>query len=500
MPSLATARTADAEAIVRGALERLGGEEQLRQRPFGMALDGQLDLTVAMQGRSPDRPELTPIREQLVVDLESERAGYEVQANNYAHSRQHLRELRLSGGRVGFIDMLAREGGWPPFAFAADGHLRVARALPQVLLMDALDQRQSLSIVEAAGAVRTLSYRTSAGSRIAFSVDIRTGRPKEARAQFELPLKGHSTMVWRWSEYRRQGGVKVPARFETWLDGRMLKSQRLSLDLEPDVALLAAPDGIAIGSPPEIRDMRPFVPFGQRPVALETLAPGVHIVRGLRPGFRAMFVEFADHVVAIDAPAGWVELGQIPPWDDSRGGGADELGNKLLKAVAQATGGKSIRFVALTHHHNDHIGGVRPLLRQGATMVGAEPALSAATRFAGRQVATISVNDRWVHRDETMELQLIRLPDGNPKADGFLVAYLPRQRIAYVTAFFYPVNEGSAQPRESIPLAVWFIDWLDRSGLEVDTLYNLHAGGRLEQWQWEELRALARSGRAAPAG
>lgn len=66
------------------------------------------------------------------------------------------------------------------------------------------------------------------------------------------------------------------------------------------------------------------------------------------------------------------------------------------------------------------------------------------------------------------------------------------------TGFFYPVDEGSKQPPESIPLATWFIDWLDRSGLEVEHLFNLHATGRLQSWQWQELRALGAAPR--PAG
>ena len=47
----------------------------------------------------------------------------------------------------------------------------------------------------------------------------------------------------------------------------------------------------------------------------QQLADGVHLVSGVRTGFRHMVVETDQGLIVADAPAGWVELHQLPASD-----------------------------------------------------------------------------------------------------------------------------------------------------------------------------------------
>ena len=93
-----------------------------------------------------------------------------------------------------------------------------------------------------------------------------------------------------------------------------------------------------------------------------------------------------------------------------------------------------------------------------------------------------------------MAMRLIELPAGNPKADNYLMVYLPKQKLLYATAFIYPLPESVFPPRESIPLSKYFVDWLDASGLDVELIYNVHGMGLVEDWHLQTIRDLADGG------
>ena len=244
------------------------------------------------------------------------------------------------------------------------------------------------------------------------------------------------------------------------------------------------------------------MPYGAREPDVETPEPGVYLLKNLRPGFQMLFVEFEEFVLAIDAPSGWYEMQQVPPMNWSHGDTSTALGEKYVRAIEQAVPDKPIKYLVLTHHHNDHIGGMAPFLNHGADVLAgigaAQMARQVSDASGADPAATITtITSEHTIEDETMAARLIALPDGNPKADGYLMVYLPRQEILYTTAFIYPVPEAAFPPAESLELSLYFVEWLDASGLDVDTIYNVHAGGRVEDWQLDHLRTIARQRAAA---
>lgn len=258
-----------------------------------------------------------------------------------------------------------------------------------------------------------------------------------------------------------------------------------------DPAAFAPPPGLALDDPPEaLRRLADLPPAGERQPRVEQIAEGVHLIRNLRPGFHTPFIVFDDHVLVVDAPTGYHDIQQIPPLWGSPGDGVEALGEKIVRAVRQVVSDRPIRRVVLTHHHGDHIGGLAPLVREGASIIATEPVAAAARRIApDARIETFA--GEMTLADSDMEVRLIELPSGNPKAEGFTLIYLPRQRFLYSTGFIYPVGEGERPPPESIELSLWFLDWLDRSGLQVETHYNVHAGGRIEQRHLDALRRIA---------
>ena len=493
-----------AEALARRALAAHGSMAPIRAAPgIEIRLEGRYDLAARVQGRSFTGREWTPISERISIDMATGRVAYDADFYNYAFSNQRLREVHDSGPL--FIDLRAGEGNYLPFTLTDDAKDRYRRYLPQFLLEEALAGRRTLELepdAEFRGCdAHSFSYATAAGHRLRVYVDRASGVVCGASAPIAMPVLGDTRIDYRWEAYRTVGTARVPGRFRSWLAGRVLKEARMHVRFDADRAAFLPPDGVTVGDPPaELRRLADAAPYGERPANVETLAPGVFMVRGLRPGFRVPFFEFEDFVLAVDAPTGYHDIQQIPPLWGSPGDSVDALGEKYVRAIRATVPDKPIRYLALTHHHGDHVGGLRPFAAAGATLVGTAPVIAAARhalgasagpgRVAGAAAETFA--GQTTIADGAMEVRLIELPAGNPKAEGFTLVYLPRHRLLYSTAFIYPVAEGSEPPPESVDLALWLLDWLDRSGLEVERHYNVHAGGLIEERHIEQLRRIAR--------
>lgn len=476
---------------------------------LAIRLDGEFDLGTRLQGRTTGS-ERTPITERITIDFESDRVGYDVRWHNYFYSEQHLREIYDAKNRILFIDRRNRNGGWLPAALVPDASKRFARYWPQALLAEAAARADTLQLHDAVGAgdnrTHSVSFETVAQQRLTLFLDAESYLLRGATAMIDMPLLGDTELMWAWSSYSRIGDLQVPGRFRAWLGQELLKDVDYAVDTRADDEAFSVPSGIEVAPAPEPEAASDYVSPAKRPAVVEDIADGVYLVRNLRPGFNMMFVEFEDFVVAVDAPTGWYEMQQIPPMNWSHGDTTSALSEKYLRAISEKIPGKPVRYVVLTHHHSDHIGGVRAFIAAGATVVAAPPAAEMARR-AARSKFTLGA-DAWSGResqpvdievvpgdytisDSRNEMRLIELPDGNPKADGYLMVYLPRQRLLYSTAFVYPVPESVFPLQESIDLSLYFIDWLDNSELDVETHYNVHAMSKTEPWQLDRLREIA---------
>lgn len=497
--------------IVKESLDAHGGVTAIQAAGgFELTMAGTFDLTTRLQGRSPTQPEPTPITERVVYDADLNRVAYDLNWYNYFSSNQGLREVYDENGRVLFIDKLNRNGGWLPQESVADSRERLTRHLPQALLADAMAQRKSLQYQGrhriAGNQVDTISYSTAAGDLLTIAIRSDDRLVDSVATIIEMPLLGDTQMRWRWSGYgTTEESMRVPARLDVTLGEKLLKQVAVTLELGSNEKAFEPPAGISIEPPPErLTTLSEFVPYGERPPQVEEIVPKVFVVNGLRPGFGVLFVEFNDFVLAVDAPTGWYEMNQLPPVNWSHGDSMAALAKKLQLAIEQTVPGKPLRYVVLTHHHSDHIGGLRGFANSDVTFVAGEAA-AALAKEALTATSTITA-DHWnaanhsagfdvvrgerVIADDSMEVRLIELADGNPKADNFLMVYLPKQKLIYATAFIYPLPKEFFPPRESIPLSRYFVEWLDNSGLDIDLIYNLHGMGRVEQWQLDAIRNL----------
>ncbi len=199
-------------------------------------------------------------------------------------------------------------------------------------------------------------------------------------------------------------------------------------------------------------------------VTADEVAPGVLHIRG--GSHHSMAVEMEDHVIVIEAPL------------------LEERSDAVISLIEEEFPGKPIRYVVTTHFHVDHSGGIRTYASKSATVVVHEsivPFITSALESSGiirpDMLAQSGVTPTVEGVAESMDLtdgnrtvQIWHVP--NEHALGMVMAYLPNERIAFVSDLYSP----PAPPQEDNANARAFYDAVVNAGLDVDQVVGGHGG------------------------
>jgi glyoxylase-like metal-dependent hydrolase (beta-lactamase superfamily II) len=308
----------------------------------------------------------------------------------------------------------------------------------------------------AVGPDRLPAVSWTAGN-VTFTVlfDPRSGLPARVRTLDADNIRGDSPYDLVLAEWHDVGGVKLPYALRYELGGTEIVRIRIdeasaatpapagAFDVPAD--LLAGAARPATGPVPYQWVLRRqhigvyldsdavhYDPQASGGLKLVELGPGVvHVVGG---SHNSLVVELPDAIAVVDAPI-------------------DEAQSRWTIDAAKARfPGKPIRFLALTHHHMDHAGGLRSYVAEGATLVvGAGAAahyrkhLAAPDRLSGGLLASkprapeiVEVADRSAVGTGGV-LEAIRLE--NMHAESTLIAWVPQAKLGFVADLWSPGRE-----------------------------------------------------------
>ncbi len=218
--------------------------------------------------------------------------------------------------------------------------------------------------------------------------------------------------------YRKHGQYWSPTKVNMVLNSwTVMTSDLQSIRRDFDVPLSAAdfaPPAGAIAVDQKIFDFH-----------VSQVAPSVYFVENAQPDYNSMFVVFADYVLVVEAP------------------GYDSVSTKVIAAIHETAPGKPIRYVVPTHFHEDHIGGLRAYLREGATVVTTAGNARFMEMFMKRlkalspqvKLATVEViGEKRRFTDGVVTLDLLNVPSAH--VDEMVVASVPSDGIVYVADGF----------------------------------------------------------------
>jgi glyoxylase-like metal-dependent hydrolase (beta-lactamase superfamily II) len=266
------------------------------------------------------------------------------------------------------------------------------------------------------------------------------------------PVFGDMQVVTTYFDYKDYGGVKFPSRIVQTAGGHPILDV-IVRDVKPNTGSVTAPAQIA-AVPNEVK--------------VDKAADGIFFVHG--GSHNSVAIEMRDHIVLFEAPLG------------------DGRTNLAIQATKDAIPGKPIRTVLVTHHHFDHSGGLRAAAAEDATIVAPEvtkPFYEQAYRAprtlnpdklarAGKQAKIEGFSgDKHVVSDGTRSIELHILKD-NPHAEGFVIGYLPREKILIVADAFSPRAPVTQTPAYLSPITLNLMENIQRLKLDVDTILPIH--------------------------
>lgn len=204
-------------------------------------------------------------------------------------------------------------------------------------------------------------------------------------------------------------------------------------------------------------------------VETQKVADGVWYLTG--GTHHSVAVEFKNYVALVECPLN------------------DDRAVAVIDAVKKTIPNKPIRYVVNTHHHFDHLGGVRACVAEGATIltaaenkpyyekVWAMPHTLQPDRLAKMPKKPViePVADKRELTDGTQTLELYRLA-GTNHADTMLIGYLPKSKVL-IEADVYNPAPPNAPPGPVVKESLNLFENIKRLNLDVQQITPLH--GRL---------------------
>lgn len=261
------------------------------------------------------------------------------------------------------------------------------------------------------------------------------------------PVVGDMYYETVYTDYQDVGGVQFPMRWHQHQDfddgahepnvsgGDHAFGLETITDVRVNVngAALTVPDAVRNASVPRVR------------VETERLADGVWLVGG--GSHNSVAVEFRDHMAVIEAPLN------------------EERSLAVIEEVANLVPNKPIRFIVNTHHHWDHLGGLRAYVHEGATVIThegnrpyyqevlrARPWLLEPDRFSlyppeewSEGYIFETVREKYILGDETQLVELHHV-QGLNHAAGMLIAYFPKGKLVVEADLYAPPAPGGQSP------------------------------------------------------
>ncbi len=263
-----------------------------------------------------------------------------------------------------------------------------------------------------------------------------------SRSERVLPPFGQ--VDYRFLDYATVEGIPFSKTFKLFVNGEPnLHIDILSTEVNQPIEQYAVL--------PTNLEMVEAAPPAPTEVGLQEISEGVFLAGA--GGTYALFVEMDEHVIAVGGTAG------IPD---------------RIKAIREVIEDKPIKYGVMTHHHSDHIPGVRAYQAEGATVLTVKEN-EAVMRAAATDADSLKlqfVKDRHVFDGGSRKLEIIDIGP-TPHVEHLLVAWLPEEGILFEADHFQNPTNGRMQPAQATTKRL--AEAIDELGLKVKTIVGAHS-------------------------
>jgi glyoxylase-like metal-dependent hydrolase (beta-lactamase superfamily II) len=319
--------------------------------------------------------------------------------------------------------------------------------------------------VKAAMMNNATSRSATGGTEVSFTVSGKykmtgtinaQGQVEKVRTWIDHPIVGDMPVETTFTGYKDFGGAMFPAHIlQTQVGYPSLDLTVSTVTANPPVDI-TVPDNVRTFTSPAVR------------VDSKKMGEGVYYLTG--GTHHSLAVEMRDHIVVVDVPNN------------------EARATAVLAKAKELIPNKPVRYVVTSHHHWDHLGGIRTAMDEGAIIVTHQsnkvflervaktPHTIVPDRLAvsKKPVKIQTVGDKGVLTDNmrTIELHLLK---GYEHTGDMLVVYLPKEKLlAEPDAFTPPPQPGTALVKTAVPYAKALYDNIQRLKLDVQVIVPFH--------------------------
>lgn len=268
---------------------------------------------------------------------------------------------------------------------------------------------------------------------------------------------GDVALTTEFSDYAEADGVNLPRKITSKTDKYVTADITVSKNtINGEVA------GIEAGEDVKKQEVPPLTTA----VTVEEAGKGIWYLTG--GSHHSILVEFADHLVLIEAPLN------------------EQRTLAVIAKAKELKPDKPLKYLVNTHHHFDHSGGIRAAIAEGLTIVTQEANKPFYEDIASRKHTIVqdalaknpkplqieTVKDKLEMKDSMRTMEIYHIA-GNPHADTLLMIYFPAEHILVQGDMFTPPAAGAAPP-PGFPFVPNTMENIQKANLRVDTLLPIH--------------------------
>lgn len=462
------------KSLVNDAITAMGGDKLKAAQIIAMKGGSGTRNRLQEQRRVTDAEEPGTLKNVIeIVDINGGRASIDYQVNEGGFMQHRHEVLTARDGKpvgIEYVDMrpviATSPGGLFSWGTQNSPELSLNRYIVGILLdamataADMTDDRQFNG---------AMTRHTTAVTKYAEPVSLFFDPQTKLLAGYETTdteaLDGDVPAQYVFADYRDVGGVKLPHKVT------VKKNNKDYSDVQYTSASINDPDARKVFDIPEAASAEAgkAIAAGEyTPLTISKIADGVYFAKAY--SHNSMVVEFPQWLVVVEAPY------------------TDTQSKVLVKTLKEQFPNKPIQYAAVTHHHSDHIGGVRGLAAAGATILvekGHAPALLPlvemhhthpadsleAARRAGAKTGMVEVFEtKKTITDGKQSLELYAFT-GSPHAEPMVMMYVPSAKILFQSDLWFPATGGSGNPA-----AKQLYDSIKALKLDVKTMAGGHGG------------------------
>jgi glyoxylase-like metal-dependent hydrolase (beta-lactamase superfamily II) len=276
---------------------------------------------------------------------------------------------------------------------------------------------------------------------------------------------GEEVVEFFYRNHGKAGNIVIPAETEVITHNNVYGKTSttyvfsdLKTDFSVDTALFKVPEGY------KLRDYSYRKKFEARP-----LAKDIYLLENITSStgqwsYNVLFVVMDEYVLVAEAPLN------------------SGMTERVIAKIKEVAPGKPVRYLVQSHHHDDHMGGIRGYIAEGATIITtanntgiirdiANLRYNASPDKLAREPKPVKFetvqNKKHVIKDRNHEIVIYDVGP-NAHANEMLIVYFPNEKLIYEADL---INKGE-YPLTGI--AQDFIKKIKALGLKVEKIASLH--------------------------